>query len=57
MIQADFTAKSDEKFVDGKPYCLKCGEPRFFESPDGKMLVRALCRCECEEAEKTRQRI
>lgn len=52
MIQADFTAKSDEKFVDGKPYCLKCGEPRFFESPDGKMLVRALCRCECEEAEK-----
>lgn len=38
-----------------KEYCKVCGEPLFWESPDGNMLVRAICSCEEKELEKLKK--
>lgn len=48
----EFEKQEDEELRNGKPYCLKCGEPRFWESPDRKILVRCLCKCQNEEYER-----
>lgn len=51
MFNEKFHKLQGDNFVDGKPYCIHCGEPRFWESPDKTMLVRAICRCQNEKLE------
>lgn len=47
--------KEDEKDIDGKPYCLKCGKPRFFvlEENGVTQVIRILC--DCQRAEYNRK--
>lgn len=41
-----FELRENEEMRNGRPYCLICGEPKFFESEDKKFLVRAICSCQ-----------